>query len=74
VVLLTFVVGGAFIILLVVAAPGVAPAGVLASTIAMIATADIVAGNLILIAGSLGQARERLMSTPYIRCFSTRVG
>jgi O-antigen/teichoic acid export membrane protein len=62
-VLVTFIVGGAFIILLVVVAPGVAPAGVLAGTIAMIATADIVAGNLILIAGSLGQARERLMST-----------
>jgi O-antigen/teichoic acid export membrane protein len=29
----------------------------------MIATADIIAGNLILIAGSLGQSRERLMST-----------
>jgi O-antigen/teichoic acid export membrane protein len=62
-VLVTFVVGGAFIVLLVLAAPAVAPASVLAGTIAMIATADIIAGNLILIAGSLGQARERLMST-----------
>ena len=62
-VLVTMVVGGAFVVLLVVAAPAVAPAGVLAITIAMIAAADIVAGNLILIAGSLGQARERLMST-----------
>jgi O-antigen/teichoic acid export membrane protein len=62
-VLVTFVVGAAFIVLLVLAAPGVAPAGVLAGTIAMIGTADIIAGNLILIAGSLGQARERLMST-----------
>jgi O-antigen/teichoic acid export membrane protein len=62
-VLVTFVVGSAFIVLLVLAAPAVLPAGVLAGTIAMIAIADIVAGNLILLAGSLGQARERLMST-----------
>jgi O-antigen/teichoic acid export membrane protein len=62
-VLVTVVAGGAFVVLLVVAAPAVAPAGVLLGTIVMIATADVVAGNLILLAGSLGQARERLMST-----------
>jgi O-antigen/teichoic acid export membrane protein len=62
-VLVTFIIGSAFIALLVVVAPTVAPAGVLAGTVAMVAIADIVAGNLMLIAGSLGQARERLMST-----------
>lgn len=62
-VLVTAVLGAGLIALLVVAAPGVAPAGVLAGTVVMIATADIVAGNLTLIAGALGQARERLMST-----------
>jgi len=62
-VLVTVVAGGAFVVLLVAAAPAVAPTGVLLGTIAMIATADVVAGNLILFAGSLGQARERLMST-----------
>ena len=61
-VLVTLGVGGALTVLLVVAAPAVAPLGVLAGTVALIAAADIVAANLIMIAGALGQARERLMS------------